>query len=332
MSYKREMILNTFQELAINKFGTHLEKINELGADASERKIYRLFSNGKSVIGIYNENEKENLAFFNFTQTFLELGFNVPVIISISDDNLCYLEEDLGDLTLFKFSTSGYNQNLFEYYKQALSDLIRFQIEAKDKIDYNICCETKVFDSETIKLDIEEFNQYFVKTFLKDSFNDEVFNSILMTSVTAAARASDKFFLYRDFQPRNIMLKDNLLYYIDYQSGRKGPLQYDLASFLYSGSIFINEDERKRLLHYYTEELSRYITYDVEEFKYYFYYFVFLRLMQVLGTYAYLYKTRNDHEVLNKIPKAMINLKSLVDKIDDKSIKDFIVELTASKN
>lgn len=332
MSYKREMILNTFQELTFKKFGTHLEKINELGADASERKIYRLFSNGESVIGIYNENQKENIAFINFTQTFLKLGFNVPVIIGISDDNLCYIEEDLGDLTLFKYSTSEQNKNLFEYYKQALSDLIRFQVEAKDKIDYDLCCETKMFDSETIKLDIEEFNQYFVKTFLKDGFDDAVIKSILLTPLAVVARAKDEFFLYRDFQPRNIMLKDGQLYYIDYQSARKGPLQYDLASFLYSGSIFINEDERNELLHHYTEELSKYITFDVQEFKYYFYYFVFLRLIQVLGTYAYLYKTRNDHEILNKIPKAMVNLKSLVIKIDDKSIKDFIVTLTGFMN
>lgn len=103
MSYRKEFIINTFRELIFKETGNSIDRIENLRADASDRKIYRLFSKGKTLIGIFNENEKENLAFINFTGTFIKLGLNVPEIISVSDDNLFYIEEDLGDVTLYKF-------------------------------------------------------------------------------------------------------------------------------------------------------------------------------------------------------------------------------------
>lgn len=332
MFFKREIILNTFQELIFKKFGENLDGIKELRADASERKIYRLFVADKTFVGIYNENEKENLAFINFTYAFLKLGFNVPVIINVSDDNLFYIEEDLQDETLYKLMINSDKKSMFEYYKLALSDLIRFQIEAKDSVDYNYCYQTKEFNSEVIESDINKFNDYFSKIFLKEKLEDKAISPILDISNYLITKVPKGFFLYRDFQPRNIMIKNNRLYYIDYQSGRKGPLQYDVASFLYSGSINLNDTERNSLLDYYTGELNKFIAYDKKEFIYYFYFFVFLRLLQVLGNYSYLYKKRNDKEVLKKISKALFNLKSLADKIENTEIKSLIKIITSSMN
>ncbi|MDQ3019724.1 MAG: phosphotransferase [Bacteroidota bacterium] len=332
MSYKREIILNSFQELVFKKFGKNLDGIKELVADASDRKIYRLFVDGKSLTGIYNENEKENLAFINFSYTFIELGFNVPVIINVSEDNLFYIEEDLGDETLFKRMCAAGEINLSDYYKQALSDLIRFQVEAKDKIDYSYCYQTKEFNYEVIESDIRKFNDYFIKIFLGEKLDKNTISSILDTSSRVMSKVPCDFFLYRDFQPRNIMLKNERLYYIDYQSGRKGPLQYDVASFLYSGSINLNDKERNSLLNYYIEELNKFVVYDEKEFKYYFYYFVFLRLLQVLGSYSYLHEKRNDKEVLKKISKALFNLKGLTNKIENADVRMLIERITSSMN
>jgi aminoglycoside/choline kinase family phosphotransferase len=331
VSYEKEKILNAFQKLIHGKFGQGLDDAAELKADASERKIYRLFIEGKTLVGVYNDNIKENLAFINFTKTFIELGLNVPEILIVSEDNLFYIEEDLGDDTLFKLMSSiAGKKKLFGYYKLALADLIRFQTESKDKIDYNYCYHTKDYDCEVIDSDFKKFNQYFSKTFLNTTLEQSLVEYILTVSDKVISNVRNNFFLYRDFQPRNIMIKENRLYYIDYQSGRKGPLQYDVASFLYSGSIRLDEDERNSLLDYYISELNKYITYDEKEFKHYFYFFVFLRLVQVLGSYAYLYKTRKDKSVIKKISKALINLKSIEVKIQNSEIKNLIVELTSS--
>jgi len=324
MSYKREIILNNFQALIFSKFGTNLDSINELKADASERKIYRLFSNGNSFIGIYNENVKENLAFINFTNTFVKLGFKVPVIINVSGDNLFYVEDDLGDTTLFKFSISTDKMTIKNYYKNALADLIRFQVDARDEIDYSYCFQTKAFSPEVLMYDFKKFNDYFNRIFLKNNLTNDVINNIFIDLSGVISKAENHFFLYRDFQPRNIMIKNNELYYIDYQSGRRGPLQYDVASFLYSGSINLKDEERNDLINYYLNELNKSVKYDKMEFKFYFYYFAFARIIQVLGTYGYQYETRNDKEMIKKVSKALNNLKSLESKIDDSEIQSFI--------
>lgn len=332
MSYKTEIILNNFQELIFRKFGSNLDSIDQLKADASERKIYRLLSNGNSYIGIYNENVNENIAFINFTNTFEKIGLNVPSIISVSGDSLFYIEDDLGDMTLFKLSLSKNSNTMNYYYRKALSDLINFQLDAKDLINYNYCYQTKVFNSEVLMDDLIKFNEYFNKPFLKENLSEELVNNLFLDLSSVISKAGNDFFLYRDFQPRNIMVKKDELYFIDYQSGRRGPLQYDVASFLYSGSISLNEDERCGLIDHYISELNKSMKYDYDEFRFYFYYFAFARIIQVLGSYGYQYKTRNDPEMIKKIYKAINNLESLKDKINDTAVINFIDIIVESLN
>ncbi|MEO8665909.1 MAG: phosphotransferase [Ignavibacteria bacterium] len=324
MSYKSEIILNTFQELQFSKFGQNLDGIKELKPDASDRKIYRLTSDQKTYIGIYNDNPKENLAFIGFTESFLKSGLNVPEIISVSNDNLFYIVEDLGDLTLYKLMKSGSKDDLQSYFKKSLSDLLKFQIVAKDEIDYSLCYQTEEFNSEVVRSDLEKFNNYFPKIYSAGKFNDDNVEEIVNKFSGILSKVDCNFFLYRDFQPRNIMIKKGDLYYIDYQSGRKGPLHYDAASFLYSGSIDLEDDERESLLTHYLNLLHNYLSYDEKEFRHYFYYFVFLRLLQAIGSYCYQHETKNDNEILRKVAKALNNLKSLQDKIDDELIRSIL--------
>lgn len=330
MSYKKEIILNSFQELLFNNAGLHLENIIQLKAHASERNIYRLETNGKSFIGIYNENIKENLAFVSFSRTFRELELKVPEIINVSDDGLFYIEEDLGDLTLYEYSLTSERKSVLSKYENALTDLLKFQISAKDKIDYGYCYQTKKFDETAVRDDIKKFSDFYLSQFVNDlSLINEIENITEML-VEILNKVSDEYFLYRDFQPRNIMIKNDELYYIDYQSGRKGPLQYDAASFLYSGSIFLNENERSDLLEKYEKELMKHIGVNKAEFRYYFYYFVFARLLQVLGSYAYIYKTRKDEKMKDKISGALFKMNGLVNYIKDDTIINFINKLTKS--
>ncbi|MDZ4711477.1 MAG: hypothetical protein SGI89_04040 [bacterium] len=324
MSYKREIILNTFQELMFSKFGQNLEDVKELKPDASDRKIYRLTSGQRTYIGIQNDNPSENLAFIGFSASFLKSGLNVPEIISVSDDNLFYIEEDLGDLTLHKLMKAGSKHDLQGYFKKSLSDLLKFQIVAKDEVDYSLCYQTDNFNSEVVRSDLEKFNNYFPKIYSASKFNDDTVEAIVNKFSGILSNVDCNFFLYRDFQPRNIMIKKGELFYIDYQSGRKGPLHYDAASFLYSGSIDLEEAERVSLLTHYLTLLQNYVSCDEEEFKHYFYYFVFLRLLQAIGSYCYQHETKNDKEILKKVPKALNNLKSLHNKIDDELIRSIL--------
>ncbi len=332
MSFSREIISNAFGELINEIFDKRIIRIIELGADASERKIFRLFNeDNDSFIGVYNENIRENLAFINFTKAFQKLNLRVPSILNISTDNLFYIEDDLGDKSLFKLTLSWEKSELMNYYMRAISDLIRFQIEAKDEVDYNYCYQTKNFDDVVITYDLMNFNNYFLKNYLKKNINNNTTKEIINFFNDIISNVESNYFLYRDFQPRNIMIKGDEFYYIDYQSGRKGPLHYDIASFLYSGSININEDERNILLKYYIVEVKKYVTLNEEEFTNYFYFFAFLRLIQVLGSYSYLYGTRGDKEILKKIPKALSNLYNLKDRIKNDKIKDLITSIYEGK-
>jgi len=332
MSIRREIILNTFQELIFKETGKNLESIVNLKADASDRKIYRLYYAGNSVIGVFNENKKENLAFINFTGTFTELGLNVPEIFSVSDDSLFYIEEDLGDMTLYNYTSAYLNKDHIDLYKKSLSDLIKFQIIAKDKVDYGFCYQTMEFDPVVIESDLNKFDEYSNSLHLKTDFDQKVRKSIIDHSIQILRKNKKDFFLYRDFQPRNIMIRDSELYYIDYQSGRKGPLQYDVASFLYSGSIDISSEERHKLLGHYLEELGNHISINREEFLNDFYFFAFLRLLQMLGSYSFLSVKKNDGDILKKIPKALLNIKSLSGKINNSVINSYISKLTSSLN
>jgi len=332
MSIRKEIILNTFQELIFKETGKDLDRIVNLKADASDRKIYRLFYDDYSIIGIFNENKKENLAFINFTETFTKLGLNVPRILSVSDDGLFYTEEDLGDMTLFNYTTSYLNEDHNALYKRSLSDLIKFQITAKDKVDYGFCYQTMEFDPVVIESDLNKFDEYSNSLHLKTNFDKEVRKSIIEHSIQILQKTNNDFFLYRDFQPRNIMVKNNTLYYIDYQSGRKGPLQYDVASFLYSGSIDISNEERHELLDHYLSELGKQISITRKDFLSDFYFFAFIRLLQMLGSYSYLSVKKNDDNILRKIPKALLNIKSLSGKINNTKINSYISKLTSSLN
>ncbi len=329
MTDQKEIILNSYQDLIYKEFGNNPDGIENLKADASERTLYRIKINSKSVIGVYNENKKENEAFINFTKSFIELGFNVPEILRVSEDHLFYLEEDLGDTTLFSLLSSDPAELHSGYYKQALTDLARFQFEAKDKLDFNYCYQTKEFNIKVIESDLNRFFNYFSKTNYGINIDRKILQNIIEYSEEILRSVRSDFFMYRDFQPRNIMVKENMFYYIDYQSGRKGPLQYDPASFLYSGSININQTEREVLLDFYINEMNKYIKLSRDEFMEHFYFFVFIRLLQIVGSYSLLFTKRNDKFALNKIPAALEKLKNLKGKTGSKIIDNCIAVLTA---
>jgi aminoglycoside/choline kinase family phosphotransferase len=191
------------------------------------------------------------------------MGFNVPKIINVSQDNKYYLTEDLGNTTLYSYSLekNTLSKEKFHYYEQALTDLLDFQLSGPD-LDYSYCYESSVLDENVLINDFNKFEEYYLKIFQNGNYNNEL-KDHAFKYILKETDINYHYFLYRDFQPRNIMIYSGKLYYIDYQSGRKGPLEYDLASFLYSGSIFINDEERAKLLTHYLKILKDRVVIDI---------------------------------------------------------------------
>jgi aminoglycoside/choline kinase family phosphotransferase len=307
------------------KFGEFPEKITHLKEHSSDRRIFRLISRNHQAIGIANENIKENKAFINFTYSFFKKGFRVPEIYSKSKDNKYYLLQDLGDITLHqKISSKNTKQaENIALFKKSIDKLVEFQITAPKILDFKYCFQTKEFNKELISTDLKKFEEFYFNVFCikkNKRFLDYTKNILLnLTEYT-----SKRFFMYRDFQPRNIMIYRKKLFFIDYQTGRYGPPEYDLASFLYSGSIKLTEKERTELIKYYINKFKSYFPEIESRMQINFYYFVLLRLLQVLGSYGYVYSRKSDKEILKKIPKALRNLRSILSNIENRKVYKFV--------
>ena len=304
--------------------------IRKIKGGVSDRIVYKIHSKNYVCTGVYNSKLKENIAFIDFSKTFREKGLNVPEIYTVSENKEYYLEEFLGEESfydLIKFNKIS-GKSKINTCKKALSGLINFQIQGKEEIKYKYCYETRIFNRKQILFDFNKFYDYYLSVLTNSFISKKLISKIKKNLLSILLKEKNLFFMYRDFQPRNIMLKEENLYYIDYQSGRKGPLHYDVASFLYSGSINLNEKERKILLDFYIKEISKRIKLDAVKFKSTFYYFVFIRLIQVLGSYGYIYNVKRDKAVLKKINKALNNINIIKKNLKDKILRDFADELT----
>jgi len=318
-----DTILNAYKD----NFDEVITGYEHLKKGVSDKIIIRIKSANSSVIGIYNSFTRENITFLEFTKIFAGLGLNVAKVIYVSDDFKVYFLSDLGEKTMFETIQSfKERETLILLYKKALKYLIDFQILGKRKINFTYCYETRVFDKEQIFLDTDKFELYYINKFLnaKNKFHKDSFiNNILKVTV----KNSENYFMYRDFQPRNIVYNNNDLFFVDYQSGRLGPPQYDLISFLYSGSIDITPDERNTLSHYFIDEFSKYEKINRDFFLESLDYFALLRIIQVLGSYCFSYFGKENKNTVEKIPVAIDNLKTL--NLQDKNLKlvqEFILD------
>lgn len=324
---RMENIHKVLSKLFEEIFSEIPKEINSITGGVSDRKIYRLISDNHTSIGIYNKKIKENIAFIEFTKTFRKHNLNVPEIYIKSSDSKFYLEEDLGNKSLFnviieKKIPRSFILSLFE---KTLKDLVKFQVAGKDDINYSYCYETKNFDKYQVEYDFNKFWKYYYLKFVKNSTGKKIKSKTLDFLTDKLMNKSKKLFMYRDFQPRNVMVRNNMLYYIDYQSGRKGSPEYDVASLLFSGSHDLTCEERHYLLNFYIKELRKKISYNKNEFIYNYYYFVIIRLLQVLGSYGYSFFRKKDNNMLLKMRKAKINIRSILPKIKDEVLREFLM-------
>ncbi len=312
----KEDLIKMFERWA----GEKAKSFTPLPAHGSDRKYFRIRGKSKSAIGVFNPDMKENIAFLTFSKHFRSLNLNVPEIYSQELDKNIYLEQDLGDTTLFSFLTEirqkeGFSNRIIDMYRKVVAYLPRFQIEANKGLDYSVCYPRASFDRQSMHWDLNYFKYYFLKL-AKIPFDEQHLENDFQTFIDFLLSADRDFFLYRDFQSRNVMLVDDEPYFIDYQGGRKGALQYDLASLLFDAKADIPNEVRQELLEHYLNSVEKYISVDRQKFLQYYYGYVYIRIMQALGAYGFRgFYERKEH-FLKSVPYAIQNLEWLLHNAD----------------
>lgn len=286
-------------------------QVIRLAPSGSERAYYRLRHEEITAIGTWHPMIEENKAFVYFSRHFRAHGIHVPEILAVDHTANVYLQEDLGDVSLLSLAEKNTASNdlpddLQELYRKSLSELVRFQVVAGKDLDYNVCYPGPAFDQRSMTWDLNYFKYYFLK--LHAGFNEAKLEEDFTTLIRYLGQADASWFMYRDFQARNILIRDNQPWFIDYQGGRKGPLQYDVASLLFQVKANLPAARREELLNYYLDVLSAHIHVDKTAFKALYNGFVLIRLLQVLGAYGYRGLIEKKPHFLVSIPPALKSL------------------------
>jgi aminoglycoside/choline kinase family phosphotransferase len=291
--------------------GSNPERLSRLKTSGSNRQYFRLSYQDTTAIGVYNPNIKENRAFVTFTRHFLKHSLKVPMVYLEERQEGVYLLEDLGDANLFDLvsghtSHGAFPEKIHGYYREAIDNLIKFQLIAGASLDYSVCYPRPRFDRQSIMWDLNYFKYNFLKLAGLE-FNEQLLENDFAVLADFLLEEDNDCFMYRDFQARNMMIHKGSLYFIDYQGGRKGPLAYDVASLLFQVRADLPFDMREELLDYYIRKASGLITIEPKRFKKYYYGFVMLRLLQVLGAYGLRGLFERKEHFLLSIPCAVKN-------------------------
>src|SRR6201996_5529158 len=281
----------------------------------SGRAIVRLAGKGISAIGILYSVREENIAFLEFSKHFRRHGLPVPEIYKEDLDEGAYLEEDLGDSTLYEFLVQNRSEGTvalpaLEAYRRVVAVLPRFQVEVGRNLNYKVCYPRASFDRQSIAWDLNYFKYYFLRL-AGIPFNEQALEADFGRLTKFLLGAPHDYFLYRDFQSRNIMLRDGQPWFLDYQGGRKGALQYDIASLLYDGKADLPPALRQDLLDYYLDCLAKHIDVKRDAFMEHYYAYVYVRILQALGAYGFRGFYERKAHFLQSVPYALKNIEWL---------------------
>lgn len=333
-SLKVEMYLSDlFEEWS----GETPSLILPLAPSGSNRVYYRLQSKSKVAIGAYSPSEKEMQAFLSFSRHFKSRALPVPEIYAENPERHVYLQEDLGSTTLYSYllqKDDYFPDYLVQIYKRVVEDLAKLQILGGEELDYSVCYPRDNFDHQSMMWDFNYFKYYFLKLAYPD-FDEQALEDDFNRLSAYLLEADQRHFMFRDFQTRNIMVKAGKPYFIDYQGGRRGALQYDLASLLYQAKANIPEDIRASLLNHYMDVASELTEIDRNSFVDYYYGFVLIRSIQVLGAYGFRGLYEKKEHFLKSIPYAIRNIVWIFEHADLKvelpELRKGIMAVAASK-
>jgi aminoglycoside/choline kinase family phosphotransferase len=304
------------EELFLGWAGEETESFTPLPPSGSDRRYFRISGSTKSAIGTINHDKKENRAFIEFSRHFKTLGLPVPGIFSVNNTSDIYIQEDFGNTTLYDWLSTSRSEKeipsaVVDFYKQSIEYLIRFQLEGAKDLDFSLCYPRHSFDKQSMLWDLHYFKYYFLKL-AGIPFDEQLLEDDFNAFADYLQQADSDYFMYRDFQSRNIMVTDNGPAFIDYQGGRKGPLQYDLASLLYDAKADLPDELRRELLDFYISTLKKKIEVDEASFRNFFRGFVLIRIMQAMGAYGFRGFYEKKEHFLKSIPYAIENLRFIL--------------------
>ena len=302
-----------------------------LTASGSNRRYYRIESEDKttSLIGVQGTSKDENHAFLYMAEHFMKKGLNVPKVLAVSDDEMNYVQQDLGNVLLFDYIAEGRKTGVFsakekDMLRETMRALARFQVTGAEEFDFNQCYPQPEFNLRSILWDLNYFKYCFLKATGLEFQEDKLENEFERLAYILLQNRMNAF-MYRDFQSRNVMVVEKVVessegsevqevvpYFIDFQGGRKGPVFYDVASFLWQAKANFHPDLREELVEVYLEELQKYMPVDKEVFYETLKHFVLFRTMQVLGAYGFRGYFEKKPHFLQSIPFAIDNLRHLL--------------------
>ena len=286
----------------------------------SGRNILRLSGERSSSIGILYGVREENVAFLEFSRHFRRYDLPVPEIYAEDLDHGAYLEEDLGGTTLYEFLSKNragdsISPQAIEAYRKVVAVLPRFQVKAGRSLNYKVCYPRASFDRQSIAWDLNYFKYYFLRL-AGISFNEQALEDDFSHLTKFLLKADRDYFLYRDFQSRNVLLRDGDPFFVDYQGGRKGALQYDIASLLYDAKADLPPELRQKLLDCYVNRLADFVKLEREQFMLHYYAYVYIRIMQALGAYGFRGFYERKAHFLQSVPYALKNVRWLLQQVE----------------
>lgn len=287
------------------------DRIEKLPQSGSDRIYFRIYAGDETFIATFNLNVKENETFIYFSKHFKSKRLPTPEIFATNEDKTIYLQEDLGtECLLDKLEKHGHNEYTYNLYRQALRELAKLQLSGDQELDYNQCLTAKEFGKQAILSDLLYFKYYFLDT-LKTPYDKQALLDDFEILSNYLNNSSYKYFLFRDFQSRNVIVNEEKVYFIDYQGGMKGALQYDVASLLWQAKANLSEEWKDKLLEEYISQVELLLNEKIDRKMFLSQYngYVLIRLLQVLGAYGFRGLFERKAHFLTSIPLALHNLK-----------------------
>ncbi|MDH4351579.1 MAG: phosphotransferase, partial [Gemmatimonadota bacterium] len=312
----KERLIGLFEA----RFGDRPDVILDMAADGSTRQYFRLVgSDEHTAVGAIGPDREENRAFLTFAKAFREAGLPVPEVYAEDREAGVWLEEDLGDTTLFQALSAArvecgedeFPADIERLYRRALSVLPRFQVLGHRVIDYRVAYPRQAFDQQSIRWDLNYFKYHFLKL-AHVPFNEQRLEDDFSRLTAHLLEADAEYFLYRDFQSRNIMVRAEEPWFLDFQGGRRGAPHYDVASLLYDAKADLPGSVRVALLEHYLDALSDHVAVNRPEFRTRFVGFVLVRVMQAMGAFGYRGFFERKRRFLESVPSAARTLDQLL--------------------
>jgi aminoglycoside/choline kinase family phosphotransferase len=304
-------IINAVSQLYKSWTGKEPVQVDVLPQSGSDRRYFRLHNeSGETFIGTHGLNVPENEAFIYFAGHFRTKQLNVPEILAVSYDKTVYLQEDFGNISLLNILESkGFTQQVYGLFKESLHQLARLQILGDEGLNYKKCLTNEEFGRQAIMADLLYFKYYFLDALQRPYDKQKLIDDFEALS-TYLTHTEYKYFMFRDFQSRNILINDQV-HFIDFQGGMKGAPQYDVASMLWQARANLPDEWKNDLLEDYMSSFENIIgnTVDREVFRSQYNGYVLIRLLQVLGAYGFRGLFERKAQFLTSIPTALKNLK-----------------------